>query len=229
MTQKLKFALLTLLLGAAAWFTPTARADDWDKLTVLTFNEPVEIPGQVLPAGTYVFKLLDSPSDRNIVQIFTEDQRHLLATILVIPDYRVDPTDKTVVTFEERAAGLAQAIHTWFYPGDNSGFEFVYPKAEPQIFTKAAEPTPAPEPRTPQAAAHEQPVVEEPAPEQPKEETEVIREEEVIIAETAPAPADSAPPAELPKTAGNFAMIPLLGVVLLSAGFTAFRFTTKQS
>ena len=227
MTRKLKFTLLTLLLGAAAWFTPTARADDWDKLTVLTFNAPVEIPGQVLPAGTYVFKLLDSPSDRNILQIFTEDQKHLLATILVIPDYRLDPTDKTVVTFEERAAGLPQAIHTWFYPGDNSGFEFVYPKAEPQIVTKAAEPPPDPEQLTPQAA-HEQPVVEQPAPEQPKEETEVISGEEVVIVEAAPAPADSAPPAELPKTAGNFAMIPLLGIVLLSAGFTAFRFTTKQ-
>jgi len=212
----------------AAWFTPTTRADEWDKLTTLTFNEPVEIPGQVLPAGAYVFRLLDSPSDRNIVQIFTEDQKHLLATILAISDYRLDPTDKTVVTFEERAAGLPQAIHTWFYPGDNSGFEFVYPKAEPQIVAKAAEPAPAPEPPAPQTAS-EQPVVEQPALEQSKEETEAVREEEVIIAEAAPPPADNAPPVELPKTAGNFAMIPLLGIVLLSAGFTAFRFTTKQS
>lgn len=227
MTQKWKFALLALLL--AAWFTPTTRADEWDKFSILTFNEPVEIPGQVLPAGTYVFKLLESPSDRFVVQIFTEDQRQLLATILAIPDWRLKPTGKTVVTLEERAPGTPQALHTWFYPGDNSGFEFVYPKAEPQIVAKAAEPAqPAPEPPAPQAAP-EQPVVEQQAPEQPKEETVVAREEEVIIAEAAPAPADNAPPVELPKTAGNFAMIPLLGIVLLSAGFTAFRFTTKQS
>ena len=227
MTQKLKFALLTLLLAGAAWFTPTARADAWDKLTILTFNDPVEIPGQVLPAGTYAFRLLDTP-DRRVVQIFTEDQMQLLATVQAIPDYRLKPTGDTVVTFEERAPGKPQALHAWFYPGDNSGFEFVYPKLEPQIVAKAEQPAPAPEPPAPQTAP-EQPVVEQPAPEPPKEEAVLVREQEVILAGTAPVPADNAAPVELPKTAGNFALIPLLGMALFSAGFTAYRFAMKQS
>ena len=67
-------ALAIVLAGSAAWFAPTARADEWDKRTVMTFNEPVEMPGQVLPAGTYVFKLADLQADRTVVQTFTEDQ-----------------------------------------------------------------------------------------------------------------------------------------------------------
>jgi hypothetical protein len=130
MIQRLKFAFLTLLVAGAIWFAPLARADEWNKETVLTFNKPIEIPGKVLPAGTYVFKLADSQSDRDIVQISSKDQKHLLATILAIPDYRAEPTDKTVVTFEERLSGSPEALHSWFYPGDTDGIEFVYPKSE---------------------------------------------------------------------------------------------------
>ena len=110
-------------------FSPSVKADGWNKKTVVTFSQPVEIPGGiVLPAGTYVIKLLDSLSNRHIVQIFNEDQTHIYATILAIPNWRLDVTDKTVMTFGERAAGDPQAIRSWFYPGDNFGQEFVYPK-----------------------------------------------------------------------------------------------------
>jgi len=112
-------------------FSNAASAQPRNKKTTVTFSGPVEIPGvgaQVLPAGTYVFRLLDSMSDRNIVQIFNKDQSHVYATILAIPNYRLKATDKTVMTFAERAAGDPQAIRAWFYPGDNSGQEFVYPR-----------------------------------------------------------------------------------------------------
>jgi len=112
-------------------FSTSAFAQRWDKKTSVTFNAPVEIPGvnaQVLPAGTYVFKLLDSASDRHIVQVFNKAENHIYATILAIPNYRLRTTDKTVMTFAERATGEPQAIRAWFYPGDNSGQEFVYPK-----------------------------------------------------------------------------------------------------
>src|SRR6185503_14382040 len=102
-----------------------------DKRTRVTFNAPVEIPGisaQVLPAGTYVFRLNGSVADRHIVQILNSDQTHLIANILAIPNWRLRPTDKTVMTFSERKAGEPQAIRAWFYPGDNFGQEFVYPK-----------------------------------------------------------------------------------------------------
>ena len=109
----------------------TVNADTWDKKTIVTFSQPVEIPGvgaHVLPAGRYLFKLMDSLSDRNIVQIFNEDQTHVYATILAIPNYRLRATDKTVMTFRERAAGSPEALRAWFYPGANWGQEFVYPK-----------------------------------------------------------------------------------------------------
>ncbi len=101
----------------------------------MTFSGPVEIPGvhlkgwAVLPAGTYVFKILDSQSDRHIVQIFSQDEKTVYATILAIPNYRLKATDKTVITFRERPAGEPEALRAWFYPGRNWGEEFVYPKA----------------------------------------------------------------------------------------------------
>src|SRR4030095_116021 len=109
----------------------TSSAQSWNKRTSVTFSAPLEIPGagaQVLPAGTYIFRLLDSQSDRHIVQVFNAEESHLYATILVVPNYRLGATDKTVMTCAERAAGEPQAIRAWFCPGDNSGQEFVYPK-----------------------------------------------------------------------------------------------------
>src|SRR3984885_8289701 len=148
------------LIGAA--FIPSAKADDWNNKTVMTFSGPVEIPGVhltgwgVLPAGTYVFKLLDSQSDRHIVQIFDKDGIKGLATILAIPNYRLKATDKTVITFRERPAGEPEALRAWFYPGKNWGDEFVYPKAKaielakstntPVLFTPDAIPAEVAEP-----------------------------------------------------------------------------------
>ena len=116
----------------ALTFLPSAKADEWDRKTTVTFNEPVEVPGvgaQTLPAGTYVFKILDSLSDRHIVQIFNEAEDHVFTTILAIPNYRLRATDKTVMTFRERAEGQPEAIRAWFYPGSEWGEEFVYPKS----------------------------------------------------------------------------------------------------
>ena len=111
----------------AVLLTPIVSADEWDKKTIVTFNSPVEIPGKVLPAGTYVFKLLDSTSNRNIVQIYDKDEKHLIATMLALPDYRLKPSDKPVLAFEERPSGSPEALRAWFYPGDNFGQQFVYP------------------------------------------------------------------------------------------------------
>src|SRR5579863_10278904 len=122
------------LMGAV--FPPGARADEWNRKTTISFSGPVEIPGvhlkgwAVLPAGTYVFKILDSQSDRHIVQIFSQDEKTVYATILAIPNYRLKATYKTVVTFRERPAGEPDALRAWFYPGRNWGEEFVYPKSK---------------------------------------------------------------------------------------------------
>jgi len=124
--MKATFCLLAVtLIGATL---SSARADTWDKKTVVTFNQAVEVPGKVLPAGTYTFKLLDSPSDRHIVQIFDADGMHIIATILAINNYRLESTGETVMKFSERPGDSPEALRAWFYPGDNFGQEFVYPK-----------------------------------------------------------------------------------------------------
>ena len=133
--------LCIALLGTIC--LPLAQADDWNRKTTVTFSGPVEIPGVhlkgwgVLPAGTYVFKILDSLSDRHIVQIFNQDETTIYATILAIPNYRLKATDKTVITFRERAAGEPEALRAWFYPGRNWGEEFVYPKAKAMELAKS--------------------------------------------------------------------------------------------
>src|SRR6185503_7186145 len=129
-SRALRFAM-SVIVGCVMVSGTASAQQGWDKRTMVTFSAPVEIPGisaQVLPAGTYVFRLMNSPSDRHIVQILNKDETHLYANILAIPNWRLKPTDKTVMTFAERAAGEPQAIRAWFYPGDNSGQEFVYPK-----------------------------------------------------------------------------------------------------
>ena len=121
------------LTGAA--FAPAGRAEQWDKKTEITFSEPVETPGVhlkgwgVLPAGTYTFRIMDSSSDRHIVQISNKEGTTIYATVLAIPNYRLKPTSKTVMTFRERPAGQPEALRAWFYPGMNWGEEFVYPKS----------------------------------------------------------------------------------------------------
>lgn len=125
---------LVLLFAVGA--TTAVFADEEDQATKLTFSEPVEVPGLVMPAGTYWFKLADSDADRNIVQIWNADRTQLMATILAIPDSRWHPSDKTVINFDERPSGSPEAIHAWFYPGNDYGDEFVYPKTRAMQLAK---------------------------------------------------------------------------------------------
>ena len=142
--MKLFKAVTTICFTAlmSAVLIPSASGGDWNRKTKITFSGPVEIPGVhltgwgVLPAGTYVFKILDSQSDRHIVQIFNQDETIIYATILAIPNYRLKATDKTVMTFSERPAGEPEALRAWFYPGRNWGEEFVYPKAKAMELAK---------------------------------------------------------------------------------------------
>jgi hypothetical protein len=200
------------LLGAA--FAPNAAADDWNKKTVLTVSEPIQVPNQVLPAGTYVMKLLSSPSDRHIVQIFNADETHLYTTILAIPNYRIQPTGKTVFTFWETPPGQAKALRAWFYPGDNFGQEFAYPKsAAAQIATVAREQVPTTE--VTQAAELPQAEVTQTQPE-PQPQQEIAQNTPPPAPEpeaVAPAPVAvlSPAPQELPKTASPYPFLGLLG------------------
>ncbi|PYU84764.1 MAG: hypothetical protein DMG50_03560 [Acidobacteria bacterium] len=119
--------LITMLFGAT--LAPGARADQWDRKTIVTFSDSVEVPGQVLPAGTYVFRLADSPTDRHIVQIWNADETQILATAMAIPNTRFERPDKSIFEFEERAGNSPMALKVWFYPGDSTGQEFIYSRS----------------------------------------------------------------------------------------------------
>jgi len=129
--------ILLVGLGFLGGMIPRATADESDQKTIFTFSGPVEIPGQVLEAGTYVFRLANSDSDRDIVQVFNKDESHLYGTFLAIPDERLRPAGKPIITFNEAPAGSPQAVRAWFYPGDDYGHEFVYPKTDALALAKA--------------------------------------------------------------------------------------------
>jgi hypothetical protein len=118
-------ACATLLIGAA-----TVAAQPADRSTFVTFSGPVSIPGKTLPAGTYTFKLADSPSDRHIVQIYDKDQTQLFATVLAVPAERPQPDGEPVITFRETPSNVPPALRYWYYAGETAGNEFVYPRSQ---------------------------------------------------------------------------------------------------
>jgi len=129
--------LKTLCCAAALTLVAsTARADEWNKKTILTFSGAVQIPGATLPAGSYVFKLADIPGNRHVVQVFDKDEKKIYATLLAIPNDRLEPADNPIILFSERAAGSPQAVKVWYYPGDRIGDEFVYPKSQAMRIAK---------------------------------------------------------------------------------------------
>ena len=122
------YIVVGLMIAFALIFELVAHADTGDQLSVITFSDPIQIPGQVLPAGTYLFKLANSDSDRNIVQVFNADRTVLYATLQTITAQRQEPTDDTAVTFAEQGAGKPEVLLKWFYPGRETGNEFLYSK-----------------------------------------------------------------------------------------------------
>jgi len=207
---------------------PALHADGWNKSTKFTFTDPVQIPGQVLPAGTYVFRLLDSPADRHVVQIFDENGQHLITTVLAIPDYRLEPKGRTVMMFAERAGGNPDAIKEWFYPGDNFGQEFVYPKGQelqtaqatvtytPMAPAVVDTPVAAPVETVAPAAETAAPVEEAPQAAQPEQQPQTPPVAAPAPEEATPAPAE---PESLPKTGSELPLIGLLGISSLGSGF----------
>lgn len=221
------FSLALLILAIPA----TVSADERNQTTRVTFTQPVEVPGsgsQVLPAGTYVFRLLNSLSDRHVVQIFNADQTHVFTTILAIPNYRPRSTNETVMTFRERAAGEPQAIRTWFYPGRQFGHEFVYPKFRAiQLAKIVNEPVLATTieltPETPVETIAAAPIV---AIRPTGEEVPVT--EVVQAAPPAQRPVDTrAADDELPQTASPLPLLGLMGLLSLGTGWVLRRIAKR--
>lgn len=101
-----------------------------DQRTYFTFSHAVDLPGKTLAPGTYVFRLVDSPSNRHIVQIVSENEKDIQATLMTIPARRMDPPDEPEIRFMETSAASPSAIKTWWYPGNTTGHEFIYPRKQ---------------------------------------------------------------------------------------------------
>lgn len=219
---------LPMLCGMAlmaGWVTPNAKADQWDKRTILTVNnQPIQIRDTVLEPGQYVLRLLDSASDRHIVQIFDRYQTHIINTVLAVPAQRMQPTGHTEFTFWETPPGTAKAMRDWYYPGDNFGQEFPYPAHLKQIAMVTN--TTAAETNTESTTAQQTEPAPVAAPEPAPAEQESNKEEQSEIAQnTTPPPAQPAPqtapetpapaPQQLPKTGTYYPLAGLAGGVLL--------------
>jgi hypothetical protein len=217
--------VVSCLILLTVFFPSGARTDDYNKRTIITVNEPFEIPGMVLPAGKYVLKLMNLMGDRNVVQIFNEQESHVYATILAVPSYRMDPTGKTEITFWERAENAPPAIRTWFYPGDQYGEEFVYHKPKALEIAKRVN----------------QPVLAMPAATGPnlaelkKAPLVAVKPnaQEVQVAQVMTKPTPSAvpqvalakPQKHMPRTASEFPLVALIGLLSLgtATGLTALN------
>jgi hypothetical protein len=217
---------LTMLCVIVA---PKARADERNQKTTVTFSAPVEVPGvgqHLLPAGTYVFKLADSSSNRHIVQIFNQDETQVLTTILAIPNFRLRATGKTVITFHERPAGQPEAIKGWFYPGREWGDHFVYERSRAITIAKDTNETVLSTPVALDTASADDlktAPVEAVNPNGDMVDTAAIVEAPPVeVASAAPAPAVApapVPAASLPKTASYLPLIGLIGLLSLGSGF----------
>jgi hypothetical protein len=127
-------ACCTLLVAAG----PNAFGDDHDKKTEVTLSEPTRVPGAVLQPGTYVFILLNSSSDRHIVEIKSPDMKHLYSMSFATAASRTERTGKVVLTYYEMPAGSPPALRQWFWPGDFEGQELLYPKNEAATISAAS-------------------------------------------------------------------------------------------
>lgn len=215
------------IFGIALAAAMTMRADEWDKRTILTVNQPIQVTDKVLEPGQYVFKLLDSSSNRHIVQIFNSDETHLVDTIMAIPNYRLQVAGTSRFAFWETPSGNAPALRAWFYPGDNFGQEFSYPK-HPVILEASAtavrppqpQSAPPPEPQVPLQLAP-QPTAEQPPP-TPEPPAEIAQNSPPEPPASAPPPAPAVSPdvqtetpVELPHTASPYPLIGLAGFAAL--------------
>jgi len=216
---KAVFCLLAITLFGATWLS-SARADTWNKKTVVTFSQAFEVPGKVLPAGTYTFVLLESPADRHIVQIFNADGSQLITTVLAINNYRLESTGETVMKFSERQGDSPEALRAWFYPGDQFGQEFVYPKVRAiQLAQTTKVIVPAVAVDTIDDNTMKTVPIVAVTPDQKEAEVSSVIQTTPIAAAITPAPtavAEVKEAEELPKTASSMPLIALLGGLSIS-------------
>jgi hypothetical protein len=119
----------------------TVSAQPADKRTTFTFSGPVALPGVTLPAGQYLFRLADPVSASKVVQVLDAEGKKPFGMFFTIPAERIEPASAPEVRFMETASDRPQAIRTWWYPGERSGYEFIFPKDQARrLATGASQP-----------------------------------------------------------------------------------------
>ena len=211
---RIALVVLTIFVVAGMMAVP-APAQRFDKDTKVTFSQPVEIPGKILTAGTYRFRIVKLAGARNVVQIWNEDATQLITTVMCIYDYRLEPAGETVMEFHERPTGRPVALRAWFYPGENYGHEFVYPKTRAVelamethevVAAETVEPTEQTYATVPLVAVTPE------SKEVPVEQAiETTPSREVAEVTPTPAPVEE----ELPKTASSTPLIALFGLAAM--------------
>ena len=136
---RVKSTLLTMMAVVAVTAgVASAQGVLPDRATFVTISGPVSVPGVVLPAGDYLFRIADSQTNRNIVQIYDKDRTKIFATLIAVSAQRNEPSDEAVITFRESPAEQAPALRYWYYAGEKGGQEFVYPKARAVQIARAS-------------------------------------------------------------------------------------------
>lgn len=132
---------LGFVIAFVAFFELAAHADAMNESTTMTFSAPVQIPGRVLPAGTYVFQDADPEENLNVVQVFSADRKTLYATLQTIPTARLQPAGDTTVTLAKLEDGTPEMLVKWFYPGTLTGHELMYSKQQEKEIAHSAKDT----------------------------------------------------------------------------------------
>ncbi len=231
MKNKLTSLAFALALVGAVSAAPVSAQTNLNNRTVVTFSQPVEVPGKVLPAGTYTFELNDSMANRHIVQIFDQAGTKIVALVLAVPNRRLTPTTDTVIKFAEVAAGQPQALRAWFYPGQTVGQEMVYPKTRArQLAATSNVVVPAVEDSFyADAKADTMKTADVVSVTPERTETPVVVEPARTEPTPAVAPAEPARRRALPKTASTLPLIALIGFATLAFGLMLRRYSAQPT
>jgi hypothetical protein len=243
MNTRLNALFLSSSLALSIFMTKPAMADETNKRIDFQFSKPVQIPGHVLAPGKYVFELMDGPVDRNTVEVFknSDGKESLVAILFAIPDYTSNVPDKPTIHFEERSSGSPEAIRSWFYPGEETGWEFIYPKGQNLVADLTTTPD---SPSAAVAAGRAMPSApavqlaqqKEPIPEVVAAEDEPVEEQILVAQNEAPAQPpvlgteiETGSTQVLPQTAGNSYLELMTGFVLLVGGVAALFASRRKS
>jgi hypothetical protein len=125
-------------VGASLALVASAvQAQTEDKKTYFTFSGPIALPGVTLPAGRYLFHIVDTTTSRKVIQVQSDDQKRSFAMMNTISDTRRDPPKDATVAFYEAARGTPAAVKSWWYPGETIGYQFIYPRTQAKQLAKA--------------------------------------------------------------------------------------------